>query len=175
MYWSRMCIPGNWEISWQQSLITRPLLTPHLHKIFRLSYGPALKSALLWKLIICSKSGNLTWQSNLHAREPVHYYMMFVVVVTFLYYCCRHIYGSYMSVSKSQVEILSHGKAFHLEFTFHFVFSYEFGGSAIILKYFDSCGISNSAVRTNIRNYAWKKISWTIFLWAPTMFTCLFL
>ena len=110
MYWSRMCMPGDWEISWQLSLITRPLLTPHLHKIFRLSYGPALKSALLWKLIICLKSGNLTWQSNLHAREPVHYYMMFVVVVTFLYYCCRHIYGSYMSVSKSQVEILSHGK-----------------------------------------------------------------
>ena len=118
-------------VSYNKTSLVPP--TPHPHKIFRLSYGPALKSALLWKLIICSKSGNLTWQSNLHAREPVHYYMMFVVVVTFLYYCCRHIYGSYMSVSKSQVEILSHGKAFRLEFTFHFVFSYKFGGSAIIL------------------------------------------
>ena len=71
-------------VSYNKTSLVPP--TPHPHKIFRLSYGPALKSALLWKLIICSKSGNLTWQSNLHAREPVHYYMkIVVVVVTFLF------------------------------------------------------------------------------------------
>ena len=104
IYCSRMGMPGDWEISWQLSLITKPLKYPHSPPLqdFQ-TFLRSLKSALLWKLIICSKSGNLTWQSNLHAREPVHYYMKIVVVVdvvvTFLYYCCRHIYGSYMSFS----------------------------------------------------------------------------
>ena len=69
-------------VSYNKTSQVPPFSTPTRFQTFLRS----LKSALLWKLIICSKSGNLTWQSNLHAREPVHYYMkIVVVVVTFLF------------------------------------------------------------------------------------------